>query len=424
MGGTLVIEGVSYIDISDKISSFEKAVLSTARSILSRLNAMKGLLKNYLANLSLIVEKKVETPVMQNMGLPTQESVIVAVDQERVPEVEIPAMNVEMPTPEPEITVATSTTPTPEVEIAPVNAEMPTPEPVMSSIPVDFNSSEEVNAAMNVEVSTPELVISAVVEESTPTPEVEIAAMNVEVPTQETVMTAADEETTNITRYVLKTNEQRTVRVPHIYKVYFKKSKEVIDREEKAPLVEEPIVAAEPIVAEEKAPLVEEPIAAEESETKTEQVQKPKDQDNLSAIGPNGMIERMFADVARIKKERDDALNENKYLHGRVNELNEKEATLTSKVEEHQSNNEALKGELTVLKGELSEFQEKHNQETSLLKGKLTIMENKVKELNDVANSVDELKNRAEKAEHQLDYVLHGLQDAIKETDGGLQKAA
>ena len=36
MGGTLVIEGVSYIDISDKISSFEKAVLSTARSILSR----------------------------------------------------------------------------------------------------------------------------------------------------------------------------------------------------------------------------------------------------------------------------------------------------------------------------------------------------------------------------------------------------
>lgn len=405
MGGTLVIEGVSYIDISDKISSFEKAVLSIARSILSRFNAMKGLLKNYLANLSLIVEKKVETPVMQNMGLPTQESVIVAVDQERVPEVEIPAMNVEMPTPEPEITVATSTTPTPEVEIAPVNAEMPTPEPVMSSIPVDSNSSEEVNAAMNVEVSTPELVISAVVEESTPTPEVEIAAMNVEVPTQETVMTAADEETTNITRYVLKTNEQRTVRIPHIYKVYFKKSKEVIDREEKAPLVEEPI-------------------AAEESETKTEQVQKPKDQDNLSAIGPNGMIERMFADVARIKKERDDALNENKYLHGRVNELNEKEATLTSKVEEHQSNNVALKGELTVLKGELSEFQEKYNQETSLLKGKLTIMENKVKELNDVANSVDELKNRAEKAEHQLDYVLHGLQDAIKETDGGLQKAA
>lgn len=405
MGGTLVIEGVSYIDISDKISSFEKAVLSTARSILSRFNAMKGLLKNYLANLSLIVEKKVETPVMQNMGLSTQESVIVAVDQERVPEVEIPAMNVEMPTPEPEITVATSTTPTPEVEIAPVNAEMPTPEPVMSSIPVDSNSSEEVNAAMNVEVSTPELVISAVVEESTPTPEVEIAAMNVEVPTQETVMTAADEETTNITRYVLKTNEQRTVRIPHIYKVYFKKSKEVIDREEKAPLVEEPI-------------------AAEESETKTEQVQKPKDQDNLSAIGPNGMIERMFADVARIKKERDDALNENKYLHGRVNELNEKEATLTSKVEEHQSNNVALKGELTVLKGELSEFQEKYNQETSLLKGKLTIMENKVKELNDVANSVDELKNRAEKAEHQLDYVLHGLQDAIKETDGGLQKAA
>ena len=63
MGGTLVIEGVSYIDISDKISSFEKAVLSIARSILSRFNAMKGLLKNYLANLSLIVEKKVETPV-------------------------------------------------------------------------------------------------------------------------------------------------------------------------------------------------------------------------------------------------------------------------------------------------------------------------------------------------------------------------
>ncbi len=235
--------------------------------------------------------------------------------------------------------------------------------------------------------------------------------------------------------YVVETSKNRTVRVPQVYLGYFIKSKEAIDKGTQEPVVaaakEETTPVQEPVVAaamEETTP-VQEPIVvvAMEEQIKPEEsveVEKPKEMDNVSAIGPtsNDNIKSMIEDVAKMKSERDNAVNENETLRERLLKETEKANSLNSKLSELELNNGKLSGELVSLKSELVEVNDRHSQENSLLKSKLTIMENKVNDLTDAASRVDEYKNRAEQAEHKLIYVLDNLQGVIN--NDSKQKAA